>query len=168
MSIQSYRVPANDYTSKMAQKIASRVSKKAKIFRQKCLSPLSEPKNARKKCVLEHFEAFLTESTPFFQESRVTEKNHPDFAACLERSRYQTIGWPVIYGHFFESVFFDSRNVSDRPMYYFVNVLFCICLHSHALIRGLRVFELSHLRLHLRLIPLILRDQLRNGGTPPY
>ena len=49
------------------------------------------------------------------------------------------------------------------------NVFFCIRLHSHALIRGLRVFELSHLRLHLRLIPLILRDQLRNGGTPaPY
>ncbi|WP_279111543.1 hypothetical protein, partial [Bartonella apis] len=92
MSIQSYRVPANDYTSKMAQKIASKVSKKAKIFRQKCLSPLSEPKNARKKCVLEHFEAFLTESTPFFQESRLTDKNHPDFAACLERSRYRPIG----------------------------------------------------------------------------
>lgn len=46
---------------------------------------------------------------------------------------------------------------------------FCIRLHSHALIRGLRVFELSHLRLHLRLIPLLLRDQLWNGSTPaPY
>ena len=49
------------------------------------------------------------------------------------------------------------------------NVFFCIRLHSHALIRGLRVFELSHLRLHLRLIPLFLRDQLWNGSTPaPY
>ncbi|WP_279091017.1 hypothetical protein, partial [Bartonella apis] len=92
MSIQSYRVPANDYTSKMVQKIASRVSKKSKIFRQKCFSQLSEPKNARKKCVLEHFEAFLTESTPFFRESRLRDKNHPDFAACLEHSRYQPIG----------------------------------------------------------------------------
>ena len=49
------------------------------------------------------------------------------------------------------------------------NVFFCIRLHSHALIRGLRVFELSHLLLHLRLIPLLLRDQLWNGSTPaPY
>ncbi|WP_210326828.1 MULTISPECIES: hypothetical protein, partial [Bartonella] len=72
MSIQSYRVPANDYTSKMVQKIASRVSKKSKIYRQKCFSQLSEPKNARKKCVLGHFEAFLTESTPFF--SRITSQ----------------------------------------------------------------------------------------------
>ncbi|WP_278954980.1 hypothetical protein, partial [Bartonella apis] len=92
MSIQSYRVPANDYTSKMVQKIASRVSKKSKIFRENVFLHFQNRKTLEKKCVLEHFEAFLTESTPFFRESRLRDKNHPHFATCLEHSRYQPIG----------------------------------------------------------------------------
>ena len=164
MSIQSYRVPANDYTLKMVQKIASRVSKKSKIFRQKCFSPLSEPKNARKKMRLRAFSSLFDRINAIF--SRITSHRQESPWFCSMSGTF------ALSANWIACDLWSSLRVCllwFPQCFRSTNVFFCICLHSHALIRGLRVFEPSHLLLHLRLIPLILRDPLRNGGIPaPY
>jgi len=55
--------------------MAFSVLKNSKIFDQNYFFQLFRTEKRLKKCISQHSGAFLTESTPFFQESRHTDKN---------------------------------------------------------------------------------------------